>query len=96
MIIASGSARLIAGSAEIRLPDVFTKHVRPDVPVRLNVTPTADAPGLLVAERRGNTGFSVRLRRIAALAGSEDAAFDWIAVGVLEEPSSEPVPDRER
>jgi hypothetical protein len=96
MIIASGSARLIAGSAEIRLPDVFTKHVRPDVPVRLNVTPTADAPGLLVAERRGNGGFSVRLRPIAALAGSEDASFDWIAVGVLEEPSSEPVLDRER
>jgi hypothetical protein len=96
MIIASGSARLSAGSAEISLPEIFTKHVRPDVPVRLNVTPTADAPGLLVAERRGNGGFSVRLRRIATLAGSEDASFDWIAVGVLEEPSSEPVPDRER
>ena len=96
MIIASGSARLSAGSAEISLPEIFTKHVRPDVPVRLNVTPTADAPGLLVAERRGNNGFTVRLRRIAALDGSKDAAFDWIAVGVLEEPNSEPVPDRER
>jgi hypothetical protein len=96
MIIASGSARLIAGSAEISLPEVFTKHIRSDVPVRLNVTPTADAPGLLVAERRGNDGFSVRLRRIATLAGSEDASFDWIAVGVLEEPSSEPAPNLER
>jgi hypothetical protein len=96
MIIASGSARLSSGRAEIGLPEVFTKHVRPDIPVRLNVTPTADAPGLLVAERRGNAGFSVRLRRIAGLDGTDDAAFDWIAVGVLEEPSSEPVPDRER
>jgi hypothetical protein len=94
-IIASGSARLIAGSAEIKLPEIFTKHIRSDVPVRLNVTPTADAPGLLVAERRGSAGFSVRLRRIATLAGSEDASFDWIAVGVLEEPSSEPVPGPE-
>ena len=96
MIIASGSARLSAGSAEISLPEIFTKHVRPDVPIRLNVTPTADVPGLLVAERRGSAGFSVRLRPIAELAGSEDASFDWIAVGVLEEPSSEPVPDRKR
>ena len=95
-IIASGSARLSAGRTVINLPEIFTKHVRSDVPVRLNVTPTADAPGLLVAERRGNAGFSVRLRPIATLAGSEDASFDWIAVGVLEEPSSEPVPDRER
>ncbi len=96
LIIASGSARLNAGRAEINLPEVFTKHTKPDVPVRLNVTPTADAPGLLVAERRGNAGFSVRLRRIAGLDGSDDAAFDWISVGVLEEPSAEPVPDRER
>ena len=95
-IIASGSARLSAGLAEISLPEVFTQHIRSDVPVRLSVTPTADAPGLLVAERRGNAGFSVRLRRIAGLDGADDAAFDWIAVGVLEEPSSEPVPDRER
>jgi hypothetical protein len=95
MIIASGSARLSAGRTEINLPEVFTKHVRSDVPVRLNVTPTADAPGLLVAERRGNAGFSVRLRPIATLAGSEDASFDWIAVGVLEELSSEPVPEPE-
>jgi hypothetical protein len=95
-IIASGSARLSAGRAEISLPEIFTKHTRPDVPVRLSVTPTADAPGLLVAERRGNAGFSVRLRRIAGFDGTDDAAFDWIAVGVLEEPSSEPVPDRER
>jgi hypothetical protein len=95
-IIASGSARLNAGRAEIRLPEVFTKYVRSDIPVRLNVTATADAPGLLVAERRGNSGFSVRLRRIAGLDGADDAAFDWIAVGVLEEPSSEPVPDRDR
>lgn len=95
-VIASGSARLSAGRAEIRLPEVFTKYVRSDIPARLNVTATADAPGLLVAERRGNAGFSVRLRRIAGLDGTDDAAFDWIAVGVLEEPSSEPVPDRER
>jgi hypothetical protein len=95
MMIASGSARLSAGRTEINLPEVFTKHIRSDVPVRLNVTPTADAPGLLVAERRGKDGFSVRLRRIATLAGSEDASFDWIAVGVLEEPSSEPVPGPE-
>jgi hypothetical protein len=90
-VIASGSARLSAGRAEIRLPEVFTKYVRSDIPARLNVTATADAPGLLVAERRGNAGFSVRLRRIAGLDGTDDAAFDWIAVGVLEEPSSEPV-----
>ncbi len=95
-VIASGSARLSAGRAEIGLPEVFTKHTRPDVPVRLNVTPTADAPGLLVAERRGNAAFSVRLRRIAGLDGSDNATFDWIAVGVLEEPSSEPVPNREK
>jgi hypothetical protein len=94
-IIASGSARLSAGRTEISLPEVFVKHVRPDIPVRLNVPPNADAPGLLVAERRGNAGFSVRLRRIAGFDGTDDAAFDWIAVGVLEEPSSEPVPDRE-
>jgi len=93
MIIASGSAKLSAGRAEISLPEVFTRHVRSDVPVRLNVTPTADAPGLLVAERRGNDGFSVRLRRIAGLSGADDAAFDWIAIGILEEPSSEPAPD---
>jgi len=93
MIIASGSARLSGGSVEISLPETFAKRVRPDIPVRLNVTPTSDAPGLLVAERRGNSAFSVRLRRIALLEGSEDGAFDWIAAGVLEEPSSEPVPD---
>jgi len=96
VIVASGSARLNSGRADISFPDIFIKHVRPDIPVRLNVTPTADAPGLLVAERRDNAGFSVRLRRIAGLDGSADAAFDWIAVGVLEEPSSEPVPDPER
>jgi hypothetical protein len=96
VMIASGSARLSRGRAEISLPEIFTRHVRPGIPVRLNVTPTADAPGLLVAELRGNAGFSVRLRRIAGLDGTDDAAFDWIAVGVLEEPSSEPVPDRER
>jgi hypothetical protein len=91
-IIASGSARLNAGRCDVSLPEVFTKYVRSDIPVRLNVTPTADAPGLLVAERSGSAGFSVRLRRIAGLDGADDAAFDWIAVGVLEEPSSEPVP----
>ncbi len=96
MIIASGSARLSAGRAEVSLPDLFVRHARRDVPVRLNVTATADAPGLLVAERRGKDDFLVRLRPIAGLDGNVDATFDWIAVGILEEPSSEPVPDRER
>jgi hypothetical protein len=92
-IIASGSARLSGGRAEVSLPEVFARHSRTDIPIRLNVTATADAPGLLVAEHRGNSEFSVRLRRIAGLDGGEDAAFDWIAIGALEEPSSEPIPD---
>ena len=96
VMIASGSSRLKGGRADISLPALFEKHVRQDTPLRLSVTPTADAPGLLVAERRGNGAFSVRLRRIATLDGSEDAAFDWIAIGVLQEPSNEPVPVHER
>jgi hypothetical protein len=95
MMLACGSARLSGGHAEVSLPDLFVSHVRPDVPVRLGVTPTEDAPGLLVAERSGSDRFAVRLRRIAGLDGRDDASFDWMAVGVLEEPSSEPVPEPE-
>jgi DUF971 family protein len=92
LIVASGSARLNSGSADISLPEMMTRYARPDVPIRLSVTATEDAPGLLVAERR-ESGFSVRLRRIAGLDGNDNAAFDWIAVAVLKEPSQDPVPE---
>jgi hypothetical protein len=88
MVIASGTARLVNGQVHVDYPELFRLHVRHDVPVRISATPMVEAPGLLVVSRGGANGFDARLQRIPQMIGSPDAEFDWIAVGVLEEPTT--------
>ncbi len=86
-ILAAGSGRLIAGAAAINYPATFAQHVRSDIPVRVTVTPRGDPAGMVCVRGTDADGFAVEMKQIPGLAGEIDVAFDWVAVGTLEEPA---------
>jgi hypothetical protein len=86
-ILAAGSGKLAAGAAAISYPAVFSEHIRADVPVRISVTPRGDPAGLVCVRGTGQDGFGVVMKQIPGLAGETDVAFDWVAVGTLQEPT---------
>lgn len=86
-ILAAGSGRLAAGAAAISYPVTFAQHVRTDIPVRVTVTPRGDPAGMVCVRGTGADGFAVVMKQIPGLAGETDVAFDWVAVGTLEEPA---------
>jgi hypothetical protein len=91
-IIASGAATIRRGNAAIAYPEVFARHIRPDVPVRINLTPRGNPSGMLCVAETDAAGFGVTLKAVPGWDGESDVTFDWIAIGALREPSSLPQP----
>jgi hypothetical protein len=91
-MIASGTATLIDGHLAVNYPGVFSSHIRPDVPVRITLTPHGNPSGILCVSDRNGAGFSVTLKAVPGWDGEKNVSFDWIAIGILREPSSAPDP----
>jgi hypothetical protein len=91
-MIASGSATLVDGRLTISYPEVFSRHIRPDAPVRISLTPYGNPSGILRVSSRDAAGFTVALKAIPGWDGESNVSFDWIAIGTLREPSSAPEP----
>jgi hypothetical protein len=82
-VIASGSAHLRDGSAEVAFPESFSRALATDAGLRVTVTPTARCAGVWVAAKDAR-GFRVES------SDKSDAGFDWIAVGLKS--AAEPAP----
>jgi hypothetical protein len=91
-MIASGSAILVDRRLTISYPEVFSKHIRPDAPVRISLTPYGNPSGILCISNRDAAGFTVALKTVPGWDGESNVSFDWIAIGTLREPSSAPEP----
>jgi hypothetical protein len=91
-IIATGTAMVVNGNASIRYPDVFARHVRADVPVRICLTPRGNPAGMLCVSSSDVSGFRVALKTVPGWDGESNVTFDWLAFGSLPEPSSTPSP----
>jgi hypothetical protein len=85
-IVASGSGRISAGAATISYPAVFAEHLRPGAPIRVTLTPRGDPAGLLSVRESKGDGFTAAMKRVPGLTGDASPAFDWVAVGTLEDP----------
>ncbi|UCG43285.1 MAG: hypothetical protein JSU73_01310 [candidate division WOR-3 bacterium] len=77
-IMASGTARLTDGRANITLERTFRDAVSVDIPLKVIVTPTGMCNGVCVTDRSAR-GFTVE----ELAYGNSDAGFDWIAIGRL-------------
>ncbi len=84
-IIASGTGKLVNGTARITLPQLMVENLRKDVPVRITVTPRGKPAGLLYVTQQGEGFFKVEMEVIAGLSGERDVVFDWIAFGTMRE-----------
>jgi hypothetical protein len=94
-IIATGSATVVNGYADIRYPDVFARHIRSDVPVRISLTPRGNPAGMLCVSNADAAGFRVALKTVPGWDGESNVTFDWLAFGSLPEPSTKPSPESE-
>lgn len=74
--VASGTAALEGGVAEVKLEPSFVEGTSEEVEYRILVTPRGECNGLYVAARSRDR-FTVR----ELLAGAGDVGFDWIAIG---------------
>lgn len=93
LIIATGTDVVVNGAASIRYPDVFARHVRTDVPVRISLTPRGNPTGMLCVSDADAAGFRVALKTVPGWDGESNVTFDWLAFGTLPEPSTTPSPE---
>jgi hypothetical protein len=92
-ILATGNATVVNGFATIRYPDVFARHIRTDVPVRISLTPRGNPAGMLCVSSTDAAGFRVALKTVPGWDGESNVTFDWLAFGSLPEPSTTPSPE---
>jgi hypothetical protein len=93
LMIAAGSAVIVNGAASIRYPDVFARHIRTDMPVRISLTPRGNPTGMLCVNGADVAGFRVTLKTVPGWDGESNVTFDWLAFGTLPEPSTTPSPE---
>jgi hypothetical protein len=86
-VVASGSARLADGAAEVAFDRTFSRALAAEPELHITVTPTEQCLGLWVSSKSG-TGFQVES------ADRSQATFDWIAVG--RKSSTAPAPATKR
>jgi len=92
-IIATGTATVVSGYAVVRYPDIFARHIRTDVPVRISLTPRGNPTGMLCVSSTDAAGFRVALKTVPGWDGESNVTFDWLAFGSLPEPSTTPSPE---
>lgn len=73
--MASGSASLVNGQAQITLERLFQEAISFDIPLKIILTPKGGWSGLYVSEQ-SQTGFAVLTG-----AGEQNIDFDWMAIG---------------
>ncbi len=74
--MASGSASLANGQAQITFERLFQEAISADVPIKVIVTPASECNGIYVSSR-SSTGFTVK----ELMSGTSNAEFDWMAIG---------------
>ena len=86
-IMAAGRARLVDGTASVRLDPVVAENIPGDVPVHVTVTPCGRPGGQLYVPQSDRYGFAVGLEAIPGMLPDRNCEFDWIAFAVLREPA---------
>ena len=86
-IMAAGRARLVDGTASVRLDPVVAENIPGDVPVHVTVTPCGRPGGQLYVPQSDRYGFAVGLEAIPGMLSDRNCEFDWIAFAVLREPA---------
>lgn len=74
--MASGSASLANGQAQITFERLFQEAISTEIPIKVIVTPASECNGIYV-NSKSSTGFTVK----ELMSGTSNAEFDWMAIG---------------